>query len=117
MSFDLVVWEGERPGTDVDAMAVVTSLSEYLEGRLVRDVRADPPTPPIAEFVAALLRRWPDSDASSPWATSGTGDADGSSLQINIRWGPHDEVAAFVAGLAKVHGLVCFDPQVGRLRP
>lgn len=46
-----------------------------------------------------------------------TSDADGSSLSVHIRWGDHDEVSTFVAGLAKAHGLICYDPQQGRLRP
>ncbi|MEU7145016.1 hypothetical protein ABZ942_36625 [Nocardia sp. NPDC046473] len=118
MSFDMLVWEGERPDNDADLHNVLDSLSRYREGRVVRNERPDPPSPKIADFVQALLRRWRDcGEEGSPWSCGGTGDADGSSLNIYIRWGREDEVAPFVAGLAKVHGLVCYDQQQGCLRP
>lgn len=112
-----MIWEGEQPTSDADACAIMIARSEDIEARLDRGEDPAPPTPEIADFTAALLRRWPDSGDNTPWAVSGAGYADGSSLSVHIRWGDHDEVSTFVAGLAKAHGLICYDPQQGRLRP
>lgn len=70
VSYDLAVWEGAQPATD---LAAATDF----ERRYQRDVRAEPvpsPTRRIGQFVQALLARWPDidGDADTPslWATA-----------------------------------------------
>ncbi len=115
MSYDLLVWEGSRPG---DARELRETLDE-IRDRSERGGQPDPPSPRIAEFIEALLRRWPDGEgAASPWSVSGTGYADGSVLSVHIQWSREEEVSEFVAGLAQVFGLVCYDFQRGRgLRP
>ncbi|WP_157225001.1 hypothetical protein [Nocardia thailandica] len=114
MSYDLLVWDGPRPDNAQDLRDTLDKIGE----RHARDRKPDAPSATIAEFVAALLRRWPDVEVpGSPWAASGTGHADGSILDVHIRWGREHEVSEFVAGLAQVFGLVCFDCQQGELRP
>lgn len=115
MSYDLLVWEGPRPG---NAQHLRETLDKIYERR-ERGEKPDPPSPKIAEFTAALLRRWPDiEDSDSPWSASGAGHADGSILSVHIQWGREQEVSEFVAGLAQVFGLVCYDCQRGKgLRP
>ena len=113
MSFDLAVWEGERPASDADALREYERRMDALESG-----ETEPPTPAIAAFVAALLERWPDldDDEASPWAGSPLiADASGSTFYTGMAWSRADEAGAFVAATARAHGLVCFDPQSERL--
>lgn len=118
MSYDLRIWEGEEPSSNAELRRTLDRISEDTERRVVAGEPLDPPSPAIASFVQALLRRWPDcGKEGSPWSSGRTGDAHGSTLHMHIRWGREAEVSEFVAGLAKVHGLVCYDCQTNRLRP
>ncbi|MEV0760417.1 hypothetical protein [Nocardia sp. NPDC050435] len=117
MSYDLRIWEGDQPRTD-EVRGVMDRFADESERRLLAGEPPEPPSPKIAEFVQALLRRWPDcGEEGSPWSRGGTGDAEGSRLYVYIQWGREAEVSEFVAGLAKVYGLNCYDCQTGRLRP
>ncbi|MFF0346028.1 hypothetical protein [Kribbella sp. NPDC004875] len=118
MSYDLAVWEGDRPASDELAEDAFQALYEkYVEAE-----EPIPPSPRIAAFVAALLARWPDitdndSDAS-PWASGPLiGEAIGPLLYFPMVWSRADEASSFAADLAKQHGLICYDPQTGQLRP
>lgn len=121
MSYDLAVWEGERPADDEAAMKFyLQRLVPQLEELDPMDVAA--PTPRIRAYVEALLERWPDIDsdngASSPWSTSPLmGEAVGWFVYFPMVFSMADEASAFAADLARQHGLVCFDPQLERLRP
>jgi hypothetical protein len=80
MSYDLAVWDGERPLSEDDALSMYIHLTEeYLE--------ADP-TPPsvkIRRYVDALVQRWPDNDAGRPWAVSNLiEDASGPIICLNL---------------------------------
>ena len=113
MSYDLAVWEGERPLAEDEALTIYINLcEEYLE--------ADP-TPPSAKirrYVDALVERWPDDDAGRTWAVSRLiEDASGPVICLNIVPDEAEEVVNYAADLAHAHDLVCFDPQEGRLRP
>ncbi len=114
MSYDLLVWEGDRPANDEDAAELVPSLCEqYLEESPL------PPTPSIAAYVQALIERYPelDVDDNSPWTGPLLSDASGPIVSIPIRWDRQEDASAWAAQLAHDHGLVCFDPQLDRLRP
>ncbi|MGD9956286.1 MAG: hypothetical protein AB7O74_07290 [Candidatus Nanopelagicales bacterium] len=113
MSFDLAVWEGERPASDAAALREYERRMDALE-----TADPEPPTPRITAFVHALLERWPDIDVdeSSPWAGSPLiADASGSTFYTGVAWSRADEAAEFIAATAREHGLVCFDPQSERL--
>ncbi|MBF6341813.1 hypothetical protein IU450_38930 [Nocardia abscessus] len=115
VSYDLVIWEGERPDSDEAAFEQFVDLAErHLE---TEDL---PPTPAIARYVSEVLRRWPDSDDNGGfgcWAGGGAGDANGHVFEMHILPGYEAETATRAADLAYEHGLVCFDPQQERLRP
>jgi hypothetical protein len=112
MSYDIAVWEGDRPDSADEAAAVFADLAErYLEGD------EDPPTEEIAAYVEALLDRWPGDDEDSPWASSRTGDASGPVLCVYIVDGREEDVLGYVADLAQEQGLVCYDLQEERLLP
>ncbi|MEU8269590.1 hypothetical protein AB0B89_20825 [Sphaerisporangium sp. NPDC049002] len=117
MSYDLAVWEGERPSTTKALAAKYEELMAYLEAD-----DSSAPTLRIRAYVEALLRRWPDittdEGEDSPWSTGPLlGEASGSMIYFPLRWSMADEASAFAAQLAEEHGLVCYDPQMDSLRP
>jgi hypothetical protein len=113
MSYDLAVWDGEQPLSEDDALTTYIHLTEeYLEAG---------PTPPslnIERYVNALMERWPDNDAGRPWAVSNLiEDASGPIICLNMMHDQAEDAVHYAADLAHAHGLVCFDPQEGRLLP
>lgn len=118
MSYDLAVWEGERPADDRTAGRVFTDLFDrYLETEV-----GDPPTERIAAYVGALVERWSDVtddvEDASPWAAGPLiGGAGGPLVYFPMSWSRAEEISAWAAALAQSMGLVCFDPQQNRLRP
>jgi hypothetical protein len=115
MSYDLAVWEGERPQSDREAGETHSALYDtYIAG----DSEL-PPTPLITKFVETLLRRWPelDEDDNTPWSTAPLIDeASGPYIYFPMSWSRADEASAFAADVAAQLGLVCFDPQMDQLR-
>ncbi|MFB7191840.1 hypothetical protein ACFCZT_42715 [Streptomyces sp. NPDC056230] len=117
MSYDLAVWEGERPADDRTAGRVLTDLFD-------RDLDTEVGSPPIeriAAYVAALVERWgdvtDDVEDASPWAAGPLiGAAGGPLVYFSMSWSRAEEVSAWAATLADSMGLVCFDPQQNRLR-
>jgi len=118
MSYDLAVWEGDRPASNEVAYATFQALYEkYVEAE--EDI---PPSPRLTAYVEALLARWPDiteeAGEESPWSTGPLiGEAIGPFMYFPMVWSQAKEASAFAVGLAQAHGLVCYDPQMERLRP
>jgi hypothetical protein len=115
MSYDLAVWDGERPPDDRQAGSVYDELfARYLETD-----DTVPPSARVVEYVAALLGRYPDDPGgSSVWASPPVMDeASGPIVYLVMSYGAAGEVSAYAAALAAGHGLVCFDPQGECLRP
>ncbi|GAA3291088.1 hypothetical protein GCM10020218_063160 [Dactylosporangium vinaceum] len=117
MSYDLAVWEGDRPAGDAAAAAEF----ERLYHRYIEPDEVVPPTPAIAAFVQALLGRYPDrgthGGGDSPWSAGPLlKDAAGPVIYFPIVWQRCEEVADQAAQLAEEHGLHCFDPQQNQLR-
>jgi hypothetical protein len=117
MSYDLAVWEGARPPSDIKALQEFHRLYDALfnRGELVAA------SPQIQSYVAKLIDRWPDlttgSEAErSAWAQRPLlGNASGTLIYFAIRSSRAGEVASYAAELASDAGLVCFDPQTGQL--
>lgn len=117
MSYDLAVWEGEQPADDLAAAELYEQLMDSLERH-----PAEPPTPGITRYVAALLDRWPDitedDGGDSPWADGPLlNNAFGAAIYFSIVWSKAEEASEYAARLAQQHGLVCYDPQTESLRP
>jgi hypothetical protein len=114
MSYDLVVWVGERPASAAAADELYEQIAEQLE-----EDDDTPPSPRLVAYAEALLERWPqDSAEADPWAVQPLhADAVGDVLPLGIKFEYADVVASYAAGLALKHGLVCYDPQEGLLRP
>ncbi|TVZ75361.1 hypothetical protein [Streptomyces sp. BK340] len=118
MSYDLAVWEGERPANDKIASRVFNDLYDrYLDGETQK-----PPSERIAAYVTALLERWcditEDREETSPWSVGPLIDsASGPLIYFGMGWSRAEEASAYAADLADVMGLICFDVQENRLRP
>jgi hypothetical protein len=117
MSYDLAVWEGDKPADDATA-------SRHFEDLYDRYVDTDddvPPTNRIVEYVAALLDRWPDLVEDileiSPWSTGPLiNEARGPFIYFGMVWSMCEEASAHAAKVASAMGLVCYDPQTEKLR-
>ncbi|WP_406215410.1 hypothetical protein [Streptomyces canus] len=118
MSYDLAVWEGERPA---DGKAAARIFRDLYDHYIVTDVD-HPPSDLIATYVAGLLDRWcdltEDEEETSPWSTGPLiGEASGPFIYFPMVYSMAEEASAFAASLAQSMGLVCFDPQHSMLRP
>lgn len=118
MSYDLAVWEGERPTDDKTAGRVFSDLY----GRYIDSEIEEAPSERIATYVAALLERWcdlsEDEEDASPWSTGPLiREAGGPLIYFPMRWSMAEEASAYAAAVAGSMGLVCFDVQQNRLRP
>ncbi|MFJ6393990.1 hypothetical protein ACIQJT_41170 [Streptomyces sp. NPDC091972] len=115
MSYDLAVWEGERPANDKIASRIFNDLYDrYLDSET-----QEPPSERIAAYVAALLERWcditEDREETSPWSVGPLMDsASGPLMYFGMGWSRAGEASAYAADLADSMGLVCFDVQEGR---
>jgi len=115
VSYDLAVWDGERPLDNHQAGSVYDELFErYLESEDVV-----PPTPRIVAYVEALVDRYPDDiDGSVVWASPPViNEASGPLVYLLMSYSKAEEVSEYAASLAREHGLVCYDPQGECLRP
>ncbi|MFD7978735.1 hypothetical protein [Streptomyces sp. NPDC059071] len=118
MSYDLAVWEGERPADDKAAGWDFNDLYDrYIDGEV-----EEPPSARIAAYVTALLERWceltDDEEDPSPWSTGPLiGEASGPLIYFPMQWSMAEEASAYAAAVAESMGLVCFDVQQNRLRP
>lgn len=106
MSFDLYVWHEQD--------AITPTLAETKLRRWHDDqpgiFRADPA---VRAFHAALMDRFPAD--SGVWSTV-PGPSD-QVLHLTVIWSRAGEVGAAVVGLAREHGLVCYEPQSHLLNP
>ena len=117
VSYDLAVWGRAACG---DAAAGETFHELY--ARYIDSDDLQPPSDRIRGYALALLDWYPDigDDAGvvSPWSAGPLiGEAVGPLMYFPKVWSRCEEVSACAAGLAAEHGLVCYDPQLGRLRP
>jgi hypothetical protein len=121
MSYDLAVWEGERPANDFAGRAEFERLYEqYMD-----HTRRVPPTPRIRAYVDALLARYPDlstdddedGEDARPWSTSPLiGEASGPVVYFPMVCSRAEDASAWAAELAAEPGLNCYDPQWNQMR-
>jgi hypothetical protein len=116
VSIDLSVWEGPTPAGDTEAAKTFVDLS----GRFL-DRTHEPPSTRIADYVSALLVRYPDlsdeDDDEVPW---GSGplirNASGPIVMLDLKLNDvFEEGWRFCVESAHAHGLVAFDPQASTL--
>ena len=114
MSYDLGVFFTQRPLSADDAME---RYSAYCSGDFAHFLE---PSPSIERFLKDLTDRYPQIDDVTedqlddcPWSIA-FDVSDGHVLMPMVH-SKADEVAPFVVTLAGRHGLVCVDPQDGRV--
>jgi hypothetical protein len=116
VSYNVAVWEGERPVDDAEGQRHF----EDLYGQYLGVVPLPQPTARIRAFVGALLARWPETGAGgpvltppdSPWSDGPLiQNAGGPIVYFGVLSDRADEVTAFAKELADREKLVCFDPQ------
>lgn len=122
MSYALAVWEGVRPVNDEAAAATFEDL--YREHMRHMGGQKTPTTPLIRQYVEALVTRWPDlspdddedDEDASPWSDGPLiNNSSGPLFYFGMVFSRCQDGASFAADLARTLGLVCFDPQDGRL--
>jgi hypothetical protein len=114
VTYDVAVWEGERPADDADALVEYERMWEQYEDS------SAPASPRILEYIKALTTRYPDlmdlpEDApedTAPWADGPlTGNVVGPFFYFALTYSGAEAALPFIADTARAHGLVCFDPQ------
>ncbi len=111
MTFDLGVWDADRPPRVAEAEA------RYEELCAGEDPAATP-SPRVTAFLEECERRWPGGDddtfADGPWASWPLSDQrPPSGLVANIRFDAATAMFGEWAEMAERHGLVLYDPQSG----
>jgi len=109
MSFDLAVWDADRPVRTGEAERRYTQMCEGQDPAGASSHR-------VTAFVEECERRWPgDSDEdldASPWASWPlTAQRTPCGFVANIRWGAAAGMFGEWAEMAERHGLVLYDPQ------
>ncbi|MFJ3229385.1 hypothetical protein ACIPJS_39760 [Streptomyces sp. NPDC086783] len=117
MSYDLAVWEGDRPADHRSARRTLRDLYE----RYLDDEIEVAPSERITAYVAALLERWPDitegDGETSPWSVGPLiAGASGPVIYFGMAWSRAEEASSYAAAVADSMGLICFDVQEDRIR-
>lgn len=114
VSYDLAVWDGEKPRDDDEAGRV---FDEFYERHLGSEDVTTEPSPRIEAYVEALVQRYPDDLPRSVWASPPVIDeASGPIVYLLMTYSRAEEVSEYAAALAREHGLVFYDPQGETLR-
>jgi len=118
MSYNLAVWEGDRPADH--RAATTTFRAMYAEYAAAGGDTRGAPTTRLRAFVHALLDQWPDITDDlhddSPWAAGPLmREAIGPFMCLAIMQAQRRPAGSFVAQIAREHGLICYDPQTKRM--
>jgi hypothetical protein len=117
MSFDLVIWVGDRPASDQEAHRTFDRLMAEVEREISEGI-APKPDPRLARCVREITGSYSDGLLGlifgSVW-TSMPVTPHGSIVYMNLAWGVKTKVLDFIARTAAKHGLVCYDPQTSRV--
>lgn len=122
MSYDLAVWKGTEPESARAAAVEYGRRMEALEACLDQPGGPPPPTPAIRALVEAALARFPALDDESgdecPWAIAPLiGGAVGDFIRFPMTFSGAEYARDVLAAVAQRQGLICYDPQIGRLLP
>ena len=114
MSYDLAVWDGDRP---LDDDRACLTYDELYERYLASDGPYEPETASITAYLAAFREQYPNdeqliAEKASPRVDS---EVSGPIVYLTMSYRHAEDVADHAADLARRHGLVCFDPQIEQL--
>jgi len=107
VSFDLLVWDADRPPTIDQAKSRFDQLCADQDATQVPSVR-------VTAFVEESERRWPSGPENDPAPFTGQRRPSGFMAQI----APEEATALYGewAEMAERHGLVLYDPQSGMIK-
>jgi hypothetical protein len=106
VSYDIAVWAGALPHSDIDAAA---QFVERMDASASADSQVNES---IMKLVSKLTDRWPEHSESSPWAISPLiGEARGDFIYIPMTFSGAALGVIAIANEAARLGLICFDPQ------
>ncbi|MFD7536159.1 MULTISPECIES: hypothetical protein [Streptomyces] len=110
MTYHLALWDSNSLQDTSEARAAYDELRDlYLSGP------RQTATALVLKIKEALASRWPSETDEE--RTAVTSQASGPLLLIAISGPGRAEAVEYVAGLARAHDLVCFDPQTKQLLP
>lgn len=117
MSYDIAVWEGERPANHAAALETYNEMWARYEDT------DEPASDRILSYIEELTAKYPDLDDlpdddvdDSPWADSPLqGNVMGPFFYFALVPSKADETVPFIVETARRHELVCFDPQQEKL--
>jgi len=111
MSMTLLLWKAPHVDDPDKAEALLGAWYEH------GDDSSFEPSPDVAAVRERLRATWPDdsssekhSNDSCPWADLPIEDND-RLLALHLRWGADGRVLADITALARIHGLILYDPQ------
>jgi hypothetical protein len=109
VSFGLAVWKAAKPLSPHEAQAVYEKLCDE---EIPEEIVA---CPEMKAFSAEVLARWPE-DPDNPDSCPFEDPYGLPQFQIlHLAWSRVPEVAPKVVALALRHGLICYDPQEGKV--
>jgi len=117
MSFDLVIWVGDRPVSDQEARKTFDRLTAEVEREISEGIELKP-DPRLVKCVREITGSYSDGLLGLIFGcvwTSTPLTPHGSIVYLNLAWGVKTKVLDFIARTAAKHGLVCYDPQTSRV--
>src|SRR5262245_4416883 len=105
MTRELALWVGSWPASDADALAIHEKLAQrFPSGETPGASRG--PSPEVEGFLADVRARLPP--ATAAWEQRS--DATGTLTSVSLDEAQAATIVAMMAGRARVHGVVVFDP-------
>lgn len=105
MSMTLILWKAPVVDDPDEAKRLLDRW--YEDG----DDSAFEPSEDLGIMLDRLLGQWPfdPETGAAPWADGP--ENTGRVLDLSLRWGGDDRILADITALARIHGLVLYDPQ------
>ena len=118
MSYDVIIWPGANPAGEDEADAL---YEEYAERHEELEENEVAPTPEVLAVRDDLVRLWPDDDWNAPefpWSMApvspgaAAGDIAYLTMTVHSRL---EEMVGDIGRIAREHGMVAYDPQLGEV--
>jgi hypothetical protein len=119
VSYDIAVWVGEKPASDEAAVQTYVELVENMDRELSAPDRPASALE-LVRYADELLEIFPeistDPGVDNPWADAPLkNNIVGRFFYFAMTYRNAPAALPVIAERASAHGLVCFDPQTGKL--